>query len=132
MTNAADIAAIHDLERKRHTAMLEGDFRALGAMFADQFIFTHSDGARDSKDVYLKKIQDRVFYFSAMEQPEEDIRILGDTAAVLGRMVATVNVPAISLTKVLNNFYLAVYARTGGGWKLLAVQPTPAPVAAAA
>lgn len=131
MPNPADVAAIHDLERQRHDAMLQGDVQALDALFADEFVFTHSDGVRDSKDVYLGKIRNRVFYFSTMEQPEEDIRIIGDTAAVLGRMVATVNVPAISLTKVLNNFYLAVYARTAAGWTLLAVQPTPAPAAAA-
>lgn len=118
---------IHDLEEKRHAAMLASDVDTLSEMFADEFVFTHSDGAQDSKEEYLEKLRTRVFYFSTMERPQENILIIGDTAAVLSQMIATVNVPSIDLTKVLNNLYLAVWARANGKWKLLAVQPTPLP-----
>ena len=118
---------IHDLEEKRHAAMLASDVDTLSEMFADEFVFTHSDGAQDSKEEYLEKLRTRVFYFSTMERPQENILIIGDTAAVLSQMIATVNVPSIDLTKVLNNLYLAVWARANGKRKLLAVQPTPLP-----
>ncbi|MER9934163.1 nuclear transport factor 2 family protein [Mesorhizobium sp. M0088] len=118
---------IHELEQLRHVAMLNADISALDDLMGREFVYTHSDGHRDSKQDYLGKLAERVFYFSSMEQPEEDIRITGDSALVFGRMLAKVHVPSSGLTKTLNNSYLAAYARLDGRWKILALQSTPIP-----
>ncbi|RWH72443.1 nuclear transport factor 2 family protein [Mesorhizobium sp.] len=118
---------IHRLEQLRHAAMLNGDIGALDDLMGQEFVYTHSDGHRDSKQEYLRKLGDRVFYFSSMEQPEEDIRINDGSALVFGRMLAQVHVPGAGLTKTLNNSYLAAYGLLDGQWKILALQSTPIP-----
>jgi hypothetical protein len=50
---------------------------------------------------------------------------MGDTAIVVGRMTADVDVQGTP--KAIDNLALAVWTRASGTWQLLAYAPTPPP-----
>lgn len=120
--DATDVKALED---RRYAAMLAADVAALRDLSSDRLAYTHSNGDRDDRQSYLDKVASRHFHYLEIERPEEIISVLGDTAIVVGRMVARVLIAGHE--KRLDNRSLAVWARDGGRWVFLAYQPTPVP-----
>ena len=119
---AADIKALED---RRYAAMLAGDVETLRELSSERLVYTHSNAERDDRRSYLDKVASRHFHYLEISRPEETVSILGDTAIVVGRMVARVLIAGEE--KRLDNRSLAVWARDGGHWAFLAYQPTPLP-----
>lgn len=115
----ADIA---ECERLRYDAMIRGDVQALDKMFAEEAVYTHSKGERDTKQSYLEKIAQKYFNYLRIDRPEQEISVVGDTAIVVGRMTADVKVE--EEIRRLDNRNLAVWVNRKGEWKFLAYQPT--------
>jgi ketosteroid isomerase-like protein len=123
-----DIAReIARLEDARYAAMIKGDVEALGALLADDLVYAHSFGDRDSKESYVAKVKSGNITYSEISHPIERIIARGDMAIVAGRMIATAMVGGE--VRRLNNSCLAVWARREGRWELVAYQPTPLPPA---
>ncbi len=118
-------AQIHELEEERYRAMLQADVPALEALLADEMLYAHSDGARDTKRSYLEKLASGFFDYVEIRRPEETIVIAGATAIVAGRMAGHVRVGGQD--RHLDNSSLAVWALRDGRWQLLAYQPTVLP-----
>ena len=59
------------------------------------------------------------------EHPVDRVEVTGDTAIVVGRMTAVVDVAGVP--KTLDNLAPAVWTRRGGSWRLLAYAPTARP-----
>jgi hypothetical protein len=55
----------------------------------------------------------------------ERVEVLGDTAIVVGRMTADVDVQGVP--KTIDNLALAVWTRASGAWRRLAYAPTSLP-----
>jgi ketosteroid isomerase-like protein len=117
-----DFDVIHELEDRRYAAMIAGDVATLDNLLSDQAVYTHSSGDRDTKIEYLDKVAAKQFIYHHIDRPEENILIEGDTAIVVGRMNARVDIGGSEW--LLDNRSLAVWSRTGGVWRLLAYQPT--------
>ena len=117
-----DFTVIHELEDRRYAAMISGDVATLDILLSGQAVYTHSLGDRDTKVEYLGKVAAKYFTYHQIDRPEENILIEGDTAVVVGRMTARVDVDGSE--RLLDNRSLAVWSRTGGVWRLLAYQPT--------
>jgi ketosteroid isomerase-like protein len=113
---------IHELEERRYAAMMAGDIATLDILLSNQLVYTHSSGDRDSKAEYLDKVAARQFIYHQIDRSEETIRIEGETAIVVGRMHARVDIGGSE--RLLDNRSLAVWSRSGGVWRLLAYQPT--------
>ncbi len=119
-----DVLAAEDA---RYRAMLDGDATALGTLLHDELTYTHSDASRDGKESLLRRIADGALVYREIEHPVERVALVGDTATVAGKMVASILVNGGP--KRLDNRVLSVWVREGGTWRLLAFQPTPIPAA---
>ncbi len=121
-----DIAReIARLEEARYAAMIKGDVASLDALLADDLVYAHSFGDRDTKESYLAKVKSGNITYREISHPVERVIVRGDMAIVAGRMIATAMVGGE--VRRLNNSCLAVWARQAGRWALVAYQPTPLP-----
>ena len=126
MTDAPDdVQAVLAAEDRRYRAMVDGDLDTLGELLADGLCYTHSSGSRDTRDEYLAKLRSHYYVYRRAEHPVDRVEVTGDTAIVVGRMTAVVDVAGVP--KTLDNLALAVWTRTGGSWRLLAYAPTALP-----
>src|SRR5580693_3127631 len=69
-------ARIRQLEDERYQAMLDGDVETLGRLLSARLTYTHSNGARDTKESYLQKVRDGYFVYRSVTHPVDRIEIL--------------------------------------------------------
>jgi hypothetical protein len=119
------VRAVLAAEDRRHQAMLDADLTTLDALCADELSYAHSSGARDTKDQYLGKVRSGYYVYRRIDHPAERVAVVGDTAVVVGRMTADLDVDGTP--KTIDNLALAVWTRASGQWQLLAYAPTPLP-----
>lgn len=117
---------VNGLELRRYQAMIEADVSTLAQMFADELVYSHSDGGRDTKSSLLDKIASGQIDYIEAENPDQQIAVVGHTAIVTGRMVAHLRVAGA--TRRLNNRCLSVWAHRDREWSFLAFQPTVLPL----
>lgn len=127
MEDSAAAGEIKVLEDRRYDAMLRNDLATLDELLSEELVYTHSNGQRDTKVEYLSQVESGHFKYFAISRPEEEIRVFGDMAMVVGRMVARVTVGGAE--RRLDNRSLAIWIRQGGRWRFVAYQPTPVPAA---
>jgi len=120
-----DVRAVVAAEERRYRAMLDADLTTLDAVCAAELSYAHSSGARDTKDQYLAKLRSGYYVYRRIDHPVDRVAVVGDTAVVIGRMTADVDVDGIP--KTIDNLALAVWTRASGSWQLLASAPTPLP-----
>jgi Domain of unknown function (DUF4440) len=119
------VQAVLDAEERRYRAMLDADLTTLDELCADELSYAHSSGARDTKATYLGKVRSGYYVYRRIDHPVERVEVLGDTAIVVGRMTADIEVQGTP--KTIDNLALAVWTRTSDDWQLLAYAPTPLP-----
>ncbi len=121
-TDAQRVLAAED---RRYQAMRAADLTTLDELCADALSDAHSSGARDTKDEYLGKVRSAYYVYRRIDHPVERVEVLGDTAIVVGRMTADIEVQGVP--KTIDNLALAVWTRASGAWRLLAYAPTSLP-----
>ena len=121
-TDVQDVLAAED---RRYRAMQDGDLATLDEVCADALSYAHSSGTRDTKSEYLGKIGSGYYAYRRIDHPVERVEVVGDTAIVVGRMTADVEVQGV--LKTIDNLALAVWSREPGGWRFLAYAPTSLP-----
>ena len=122
---ADDVAEVLAAEERRYGAMLDGDLDALDRLLADEASYAHSSGVRDTKDEYLAKVRSGYYVYRRIDHPVERVEVVGDTALVVGRMAADLDVDGVP--KSIDNLALAVWVRRDGQWVLLGYAPTRLP-----
>jgi len=125
MANTDIAEQIRALEARRHQAMTDGDVAALDDLLSADLVYTHSDATRDTKQSYLERIANGYFNYGPLTHPEEAIVVHGDCAIVAGDMRGEILIDGKQ--RILNSNTLAVWAREGEKWVLLAFQPTKYP-----
>ena len=125
MDAADDVSAVLAAEDRRYQAMQDADLTTLDVLCADELSYAHSSGARDTKDEYLAKVRTGYYVYRRIDHPVERVAVLGDTAVVVGRMTADLDVDGAP--KTIDNLALAVWTRASGEWQLLAYAPTSLP-----
>jgi hypothetical protein len=120
-----DIARILELEDERFDAVLAKDFDAFSRLCHPRLSYTHSNGLRDTLESYVEQCRAGVYDYQRIDHPVEEVILVGDTALVVGRMVADLQVNGRATR--LDNASLAVWTREDGTWKFLAYQPSPRP-----
>ena len=119
------VRAVLAAEDRRHQAMLDADLTTLDALCSDELSYAHSSGARDTKEQYLEKVRSGYYVYRRIDHPVERVAVVGDSALVVGRMTADLDVDGTP--KTIDNLALAVWTRASGDWRLLAYAPTPLP-----
>lgn len=110
-------------EDARYRALLDADVEALSALLHERLSYTHSTGGRDNRASLLAKITEGRLVYREVAHPVDEVTVVGDTAIVVGKMIASIAVDGTEVT--LNNAVLSVWVRTPADWRLLAFQPTP-------
>ena len=119
---------IRALEARRYAAMLAGDTAALGALLSDRLVYAHSNATTDSKDSYLATLTDGSLRYLQIDFQTEAVLEAGPgAAAALGRMSARVH--RYGGEREIAAMTLALWAKEGDAWRLLAYQPTSLPKA---
>jgi hypothetical protein len=57
MQDRTVVAEIKALEDRRYDAMLGNDLATLDRLLSEQLVYTHSNGQRDTKNAYLKRVE---------------------------------------------------------------------------
>ena len=123
--DTGDVRAVLAAEDRRYRAMEDADLTVLDELCADELSYAHSSGARDTKDQYLQKVRSGYYVYRRIDHPVERVAVVGDSALVVGRMTADLDVGGVPTT--IDNLALAVWTRASGRWRLLAYAPTPLP-----
>jgi ketosteroid isomerase-like protein len=125
MPSHDDVDEVLAAEDRRYRAMVEADLDTLDRLCADELSYAHSSGVRDTKAEYFAKVRSGYYVYRRIDHPVERVEVVGDTAIVVGRMVADLVVDGVE--KTIDNLALAVWTRTAQGWRLLAYAPTRQP-----
>jgi len=120
-----DVEAITELEQRRVDALLARDLDMLTAVTHPDLTYIHSTGATDTFESYLRKCRDGLFVYHHVDQRINKISMHGDLSLVLSDTEA--DVIAGGKPKHLSIVSMAVWARVGESWKLLAYQTTAKP-----
>ncbi|KFU81872.1 conserved hypothetical protein [Amycolatopsis lurida] len=122
----ADIeSTIRSLEEARYAAVIAGDADAFAAHAHPDLAYTHSNAVTDTLESYVDKLRSGFYVYHRIDHPVDRILVSGDTAVVVGEMLA--DITAGGTRKTLANKALAVWVREDGRWLLLAYQPTVLP-----
>lgn len=122
LNNGSPIATIRSLEDARYAAMLAEDVPALDAMLDAELTYSHSNGTVQSKQEYLDAFRLKHRKYHRIERTDQSIIVRGDLALVycnLDIQAVVKNAPHQART-----FALAVWARSGQSWRLLALHST--------
>lgn len=119
--------AVRDNEAIRYSSLLRADIAALDKLFGENLVYTHSSGVVDTKASYLEAIADgRLLYRDAAADIQQLFAVddEGDGVVIcISRIRMNVDVEGVPMRLV--NQGTGVWARSGGGYKLVAFQATP-------
>jgi ketosteroid isomerase-like protein len=116
----ADIIA--QLERQRFDAQVSKDFPTLERIFAEDLIYTHSNGHQDSKKSYLDSIRSGQSRYDKVDIEDLTVRAYNDdhTAVVNGLITIDLGPGADGQPAFTRIKYVVVYIHMPAkGWQLV-------------
>ncbi|MBJ6111825.1 nuclear transport factor 2 family protein [Hymenobacter sp. BT523] len=116
------IAEIEQLERRRFDAQVAKDLPTLEAIFADDLVYTHSNGHQDDKASYLASIASGQSRYDRVDFESLTVRAYNDdrTAVVNGLVRIELGPGADGQPTFTRIKYVVVYIRTDAhGWQLV-------------
>lgn len=113
---------IEQLERQRFDAQVNKDFPTLEKIFADDLIYTHSNGHQDGKASYLDSIRSGQSRYDRVDLEALTVRAYNDdhTAVVNGLIQIDLGPGADGQPAATRIKYVVVYIKTAAnGWQLV-------------
>lgn len=124
MTSAAE-ADVLRADDRRFEAMRKGDWAALDAALADDLTYVHSSARLESKKEHLDNLRAGRPQYRGIAPRERRARVHGDVGVVNG--ISEMHVENAGKEQRFTIRYLAVYAKVGEQWRMLAWQSTRVP-----
>lgn len=122
--NEADVTA---MEKKWAAALLAKDTAALGKIYSDDLVYTHSSAQVDSKEVFLKNVGSGNSRYEAMDLKEIKVRMFGNTA-VVHTLAHIRNVNTVTKNVTDGDLRLLhIYVKKGKDWQMVAHQSVRVP-----
>ena len=115
-----DEAALKAIEEKWDAANLKGDAAALGAIFADTFISTSSEGKVRTKTEMLAQLKSGEIKYQTSKVDDMKVFVYGDAAVVNGRWKA--KFVEKGKTVDTSERFTDTYIRQNGQWRCVASQ----------
>ena len=112
---------------RRFEAMRRGDWVALDAALADDLTYVHSTARLESKAEHIANLRAGKPYYRGIAPSERQARVQGGVGVVNG--VSEMHVENGGKEQRFTVRYLAVYAKTGEHWRMIAWQSTRQPEA---
>jgi ketosteroid isomerase-like protein len=111
----------------RFDAMRRGDWAALDAALADDLTYVHSTARLESKAEHLANLRAGKPHYRGIAPRERQARVHGGVGVVNG--VSEMHVESGGKEQRFTVRYLAVYAKSGEQWRMIAWQSTRQPEA---
>ncbi len=115
----ADVLRADD---RRFEAMRKGDWAALDAALADNLMYVHSTARLESKTEHVANLRAGKPHYRGIALRERQVRVHGDVGIVNG--VSEMHVERDGKEQRFTVRYLAVYAKFGDHWRMIAWQST--------
>jgi ketosteroid isomerase-like protein len=112
-------------DERRFEAMRKQDWAALDAALADDLTYVHSTARLESKAEHIANLKAGKPYYRGIAPHDRKARVHGDVGIVNG--VSEMHVENAGKEQRFTVRYLAVYARTGAAWRMIAWQSTRVP-----
>lgn len=114
---------VASLERQRFDAQVKKDFAFLEKVFANDLVYTHSNGHEDNKTEYLQSIRDGKSRYDAIEVRALNVRAYhdGSTAVVNGTIAITMpaGTPDGALTVIVLKYVTVHVKHSQQGWQVV-------------
>ena len=118
----ADVLRADD---RRFEAMRRGDWAGLDAALAEDLTYVHSTARLESKAEHIANLRAGKPHYRGIAPRDRRVRVHGDVGVVNG--VSEMHVERDGKEQRFTVRYLAVYARAGGHWRMIAWQSTRQP-----
>ena len=118
----SSVAEVHQM---RFRLMTENNLEALAPLLADDLVYVHTTGERETKQQFLSRLRSGSLRYRSIEPLETDIETAGDTTTITGR--AKMGVTNNGSDRNFEIRYTAVYRLTHGRWQLTHWQSTRLP-----
>ena len=109
----------------RFEAMQKGDWAALDAALADDLTYVHSTARLESKAEHVGNLKAGKPHYRGIAPRDRQVRVHGTVGIVNG--VSAMHVESAGKEQRFTVRYLAVYARAGQAWRMIAWQSTRVP-----
>lgn len=118
----ADVLRADD---RRFEAMRKGDWAALDAALADDLTYVHSTARLESKTEHIANLRGGKPHYRGIAPRDRTARVHGGIGIVNG--VSEMHVERDGKEQRFTVRYLAVYAKAGDSWRMIAWQSTRVP-----
>ena len=118
-------AEVLQADDRRFEAMRKEDWAALDAALADDLTYVHSTARLESKTEHIGNLRAGKPHYRGIAPRDRSVRVHGDIGVVSG--VSEMHVENGGKEQRFTVRYLAVYAKGGSGWKMIAWQSTRVP-----
>jgi ketosteroid isomerase-like protein len=108
------------LDKAWAKAVVENDFPAIEKIVAPGLIYSHSDGAVDSREVYLNRLKKGTSVYQSIDFSKMNVTVFGDTAILNARARFKVLADGKQVDNDLS--YTHVYQKQNGTWRMIAHQ----------
>ncbi|UOQ76640.1 nuclear transport factor 2 family protein [Hymenobacter sp. 5516J-16] len=91
-----DLAAakeVEALERQRFEAQVKKDYAVLEKVFADDLVYTHSNGKQNNKQEYIQSIRDGKSQYDKIDVEALNVRAYNDGKAAVVNGTITITLP---------------------------------------
>ncbi len=109
-------------EERRFEAMRKGDWAALDRALADDLVYVHSTARLESKTEHVANLRAGKPHYRGIAPRERRARVHGGVGIVNG--VSEMHVERDGKENRFTVRYLAVYAKAGTDWRMIAWQST--------
>jgi len=117
-----DQATIEAADNERIRATLTGDMESLKTLYAEDLIYIHASGVKDTRDSLMTKVRDGPTRYRDLRREETHVRIYADTGVLNGRFAADVIMDGVDRTFLAS--FMSIWIRSGSGWVMVAWQAT--------
>ena len=123
--STATEADVLQADDRRFDAMRKGDWAALDAALADDLTYVHSTARLESKAEHIGNLKAGKPHYRGIAPRARKARVHGNIGIVNG--VSEMHVERDGKEQRFTVRYLAVYAKAGDNWRMIAWQSTKVP-----
>ena len=123
--DAQEVGAALAGDSRRFEAMRKGDWAGLDAALADDLTYVHSTARLESKAEHVANLRAGKPHYRGIAPRERRARVHGGIGVVNG--VSEMHVDNAGKEQHFTVRYLAVYAKSGEQWRMIAWQSTRQP-----